>query len=351
MSICVNAVQVPLRTRAIEVASSDQQKDIHSLFSAFAGVGACCAYLVAFVIDPLKDSVIYFGIGMGLNGLTSAGNIFYLPEDNPNRSTEAAGNLEKEENVCCEVAQKIISSCQLWSEASLVIECTYAAHACGWAALISYFSVCTTWVGSSLYGGEVMQNPCHRSVSDSNFIRGLQMASLGQALKAGLQIPFSALLPKIMTKWGIRQTYFASYIFLFVLLVLLFNVPTVADSGGSEWPIYAVVALTGLMCVPMSTTQMAPFAVLGIILKDDPALATYVAGLNNANMLGVLVAYVGMGPIADAFGWEYVILAAALYSCLSLFFLAVLVAQVDLGLDSTATGPPPAAVAAPRQSG
>ena len=32
------------------------------------------------------------------------------------------------------------------------------------------------------------------------------------------------------------------------------------------------------------------------------ALAAYVAGLNNANMVGVLLLYAGMGPIADVFG-------------------------------------------------
>ena len=42
-------------------------------------------------------------------------------------------------------------------------------------------------------------------------------------------------------------------------------------------------------------------------------------------MIGVLVAYAGMGPVADAFGWQYVILVATCYSLLSLLFLAKLV--------------------------
>ena len=54
-----STIQVPLRARAIELASEDQQPKMHAIFSAFAGLGAGGAYLVAFQIDPVEHSGSY----------------------------------------------------------------------------------------------------------------------------------------------------------------------------------------------------------------------------------------------------------------------------------------------------
>ena len=95
MSICVNVVQVPLRARAIEIASADQQDVIHAIFSAFAGLGAGAAYVVAYIIDPISHSGLYFSLAIVLNVATFSASLLFLGEDNPNIEPSTVGSRDR----------------------------------------------------------------------------------------------------------------------------------------------------------------------------------------------------------------------------------------------------------------
>merc|ERR1712150_409832 len=89
------------------------------------------------------------------------------------------------------------------------------------------------------------------------------------------------------------------------------------DQGG-QLSTCAAVALGASIVIPISSTQVVPFSLLGQLIQDKSQLGVAVGGLSTANMAGVLMAFITIGPVAEIAGWRFVMLSAACWAALSL---------------------------------
>jgi len=303
MVVSLNAVQVPLRTLATDMASTEQQKVIHGVFGVLAGTGAAASYGLAFFMDPVAHCQVYFGLAASVTTATTMVALYQRHE--PLRE-DTGGAIEG--NACSNACNEVCVSWLQLLNAPLTARMVYLAHFIGWAALQSFFSANTTWMGAYMYGGEP---------GSANFAQGVKVAVIGQAMKSILQVPLSAGIPILAKHCGLQIIYCGAYGLMAALLGLMFVLPPVASAG--EWSAYLAMLLAAGMVVPISVTQVVPYAILGELLKGHSQLGVYMAGLNNANMAGVLLCFILMGPIANGVGWNYVILVASILALCSLF--------------------------------
>ena len=144
------------------------------------------------------------------------------------------------------------------------------------------------------------------------------LTAAGQALKSLLQIPASAAVPSVAAKVGAERLYLLSQCFFCITMLALFLLPPNNRSSA-----YASVALGASVVIPIAAAQVLPYALLGQLAHDDERVGLLVSGLSQAQLAGVLLCFLCMGPVARLAGWRYVMLMSALLSLCSLVPIAM----------------------------
>eukprot|EP00658_Telonema_sp_P-2_P033162 TRINITY_DN24400_c0_g1_i1.p1 TRINITY_DN24400_c0_g1~~TRINITY_DN24400_c0_g1_i1.p1 ORF type:complete len:437 (-),score=101.23 TRINITY_DN24400_c0_g1_i1:86-1396(-) len=256
MVVSLNAVQTPLRALATSMAARDQQKQAHAVFGLLAGIGASSAYALAWLLDPEKWRELYFVLAAVLSTVTAA----IMLRQRPRRLEPTDMTSLGEEGCGMAVARLVFSWRQLWCT-PYPVKLLFASQFLCWASLQTFFSAITTWTGSYMFGGAPGSN---------RFTTGVQLAAAGQAVKSALQVPASAVLPGVAARVGVVQLYLVAQMVFTAILTCLFLLPPVQQGG--EWSGYLSVVLGASVVLPISATQVLPFAILGQLNKESSSL-------------------------------------------------------------------------------
>lgn len=271
LDFCIQAVQAPLRALVTDVFADKDRHRANSLLALFTGVGnlaggaLCGAHSSRWVGGSATDvDTVFVSAAVGLLvtvalcAWATHEKVFSGKGRDAKRAWSGSLGGGGGRDRMWELLAGVPSP--FWD-----VFCVQLCTWCGFFTLLVYLN---TWVGLNVFAGDAGGDALERAL----FASGVRFGGIANALMAVVTIAYSAALPKLVRRWGVRPLYAFSQGVEAVCLMLAPFLRGGRD-GPSGWLKAVVLVDVGMIGVVWATTIGLPWTLIGNALESDERYA------------------------------------------------------------------------------
>lgn len=298
LDFAINAMQCPIKALLVDTCPQNQQVQAYSVLTCSMGLGYVAGYgLGAFdseAVMPGTDIQNSFFLGVvglvvfiGFTLLTTKEEAHTLTDEEKSRS----------------FTQEISEHWNTVRTLPEVMKQTFVVQLFTWVAMGVVIIFATDFVGKVVYDG----SPVAVEGTDEyvDYYRGVRTGAMGMTLAAAVSAAVAPFLPALMERLSIKRVYRLSQ---GVMTVSLLG-PVLMRST------FSVLLFFGMLGFNMAATQTLPYLITAVSAHETRSRAVYLAIMNGAVCIPMLLVALLGGFIVTAFGSPTVLyLLAALFA-------------------------------------